>query len=159
MARAFWICFAGTAAVVLGAFGFDRCQRVCWVGATDLEIEFMVIETDTGQPIERADIAVVSEGGFYTEHEEKQLNLETNGDGTADRTCHNSMCFGTQSGLRFTNTYVVHLPWWYFQVSAPGYQTTDWTYLDSHEYQRQVQRLGPGKAKLVVPIILEPNAN
>jgi hypothetical protein len=159
MARGCRICFSGVAAVSIGVFALDRCQRICWVGHTDLEIQFVVTEAGTGEPVEAAEIAVFSEGGFYQEREEKQFILASNRDGTANRTCHNSMCVGTQSGLRFTDTYAVHLPWWYFQVSAPGYQATDWTDLDSQEYQRQVQRAGPMKAKLVVPVILEPNAN
>jgi hypothetical protein len=61
---------------------------------------------------------------------------------------------GTQSGLWFTNTFVVHLPWWRFRVVAEGYEPGEWTVLDVPEHIRQARRAGPRRAKLVVPIAL-----
>ncbi|HEV3436416.1 MAG TPA: hypothetical protein VG122_03590 [Gemmata sp.] len=126
--------------------------EVHWVGGTDLTVEFVTIDADTGQPIAGSTIKINSEGGFYKESEPRDFELTTGGDGTAQYQCLNSMCFGT-SGM-FTNTFVVHLPWWNYTVSAPGYQLSERIYLDTSETARQVKRTGPGVSKVVVPIPL-----
>src|SRR5436190_1799331 len=58
-----------------------------------------------------ARVEVQSEGGFYDERERREFVLIADDDGVARKDCRNSMCFGTQSRLRLTDTYVVHLPW------------------------------------------------
>jgi hypothetical protein len=126
--------------------------EVHWVGGTDLTVEFVTIDADTGQPITGSTIKINSEGGFYKESEPRDFELTTGEDGTARYICQNTMCFGT-SGT-FTNTFVVHLPWWNYTVSAPGYQTSERIYLDSSETARQVKRIGPGVSKVAVPIPL-----
>ena len=140
MVRRRWFWLLGLFAIPLAALGFDRVVRVCWVGYTDLEIEFIVTEADTRQPIRGAEITVLSEGGFYSEREEKQFKLETDHEGRARRVCHDSMCFGTQSGLCLTDTYVVHLPGWYIQVSAPGYRPSKWVSVNTRLTDIESQR-------------------
>jgi hypothetical protein len=147
--RRWWKLLLGLAAIPIAVWGCDRFQRIAWVGSTDLEIKFIITDADTGQPIESAQVAVHSEGGFYREHEEPDFTLVTDGEGIARRVCHRSMCFGTQSLLRFTNTFAVHLPWWHFSVSAPGYETNDLVYLNVPEYRRQVERGRPGATLIV----------
>lgn len=155
MARRWWICvLAGAIAVPLLVWGFDRVQMIRWVGSTDLEVEFTVIDAATGNPIHGARIEVQSEGGFYVERDKQEFVLVAGPEGVARKVCQRSMCFGTQSGLRFTDTFVVHLPWWQFRVVADGYEPRERTELDGPEYVRQVRRAGPGKAKLVVPVSL-----
>jgi hypothetical protein len=134
---------------------WDRLLTIQWVGWTDLEIELLVADTTTGQPVEAATIEVHSEGGFYEEREPQRFTLVTDREGVAKRVCRRSMCCGTQSGLKFTDTYVVHLPRWRFRVSAPDCQASKWIDLDVPEYIRQVQRVGPGAAKLVVRVPLQ----
>ena len=56
--------------------------------------------------------------------------------------------------IRFTDTFVVHLPHWRYRVVAEGYVPTAWTYLDVPEQQQQVRRAGPGKASVVMPVSL-----
>ena len=159
MARAWLIPVLVVGMVSLGILGYDRRQGIYWVGATDLEIEFVVTDSATGQPVDAAEIAVVSEGGLYREREEKQFRLVTDQEGSVRRTCHHSMCFGKQSGLRFTDTYGIHLPWWSFQVCAPGYESTDWRYLEPQEFEHRVQRTGSGRARLVVEVALQRAVN
>jgi hypothetical protein len=153
LARWRWWLF-GLVAVPLAVWGYDRVQMMCWVGGTDLEIEFVVTDAATGKPVEGATITVHSEGGFYDEREEKDFTLRTDRHGIARRVCHNSMCFGTQSALRFTDTYVVHLPWWYVWTSAPGYEKSSLLYLDTSEHGQRVQRVGAGAARVGVSISL-----
>ncbi len=141
-------------AVPLLVWGFDRVQTIYWVGSTDLEVEFAVIDAATGGPVPGARVEVQSEGGFYAEDFEQKFALVADAAGLARKECPRSMCFGTQSGLRFTDTFVVHLPFWRYRVVAERYDPTEWADLDVLERRRQVRRAGPGKAKLVVPVPL-----
>src|SRR5262249_17538012 len=133
-------------------WGCDRAGTIHWVGATDLEIEFVVTDGASGQPVAGAQIDVDSRGGFYDKSAEEQFQLTADADGKARRVCRNAMCFGTRSGLGFTDTFVVHLPWWRFRASAPGFRTGEWQELDVPEYGRQVQRVKPGRSRLLVPV-------
>jgi hypothetical protein len=155
MARRWWKwLLLAVFALPLLVWGYDRLMIIYWVGGTDLEVEFAVAATSSGDPVPGVRVEVQSEGGFYEEGDKQEFTLVAEADGVARKQCRNSMCFGTRSGLGFTDTYVVHLPWWRFRVTAAGYEPSDWVYLDVPEYVRQVQRAGPRRAKLVVPVSL-----
>jgi hypothetical protein len=160
LVRRRWRWFVLLAAIPLAALGYDRLFKVYWVGGADLEVEFLVVDAATGAPIEGAEVAVQSDGGFYEgkERDEAPFALRTDAAGAARRVCRDSMCFGTQSGLRITDTYVVHLPWWTFRVSAPGYEPAGPDFLDMPERVRQVRRAGPRAAKLEVRVPLRRTA-
>lgn len=131
-----------------------------WVGSTNLTIEFIVTDAETGEPVKDANLAILSYGGFYedgrrlqnSERKEEELKFTTNETGVASYVCRQSMCFGTSS--LFKNTYCVHLPYWYVTVGAAGYTTNEPFSLDELPYRRAVKRVGPQQAKLVVPIAL-----
>jgi hypothetical protein len=142
----------GLIAVVLVLLALPAVQKVHWVGGTDLEVEFVMTDAATGEPVPKAGVEIHSEGGFYEEREPRDFRLVAGPDGRVSYLCRNSMCFGT-SGF-FTDTFVVHLPWWRFQGLADGYEPGGWTELDVPEYIRQARRAGPGKAKLVVAVTL-----
>jgi len=131
---------------------------ICWVGSTDLIVEFAISEAVAGSPVQGARVEVKSEGGLYAENFEQVFELVTDADGAARNECLRRMCCGTTSGLGITNTYSVHLPWWRFRVVAMGYESTDWADLNVHEMQQNVRRLGPGKARLVVPVMLRKSS-
>ena len=139
-------------------WGYDRGIKTCWVGGTDLEIEFRIMEAECHAPIAGARVEIESEGGFYAERDQKQLTLIADGTGIASSVCHNSMCFGTRSQLGFTDTFSMHLPWWRFKVVAPGYESDEWEYLDSPARRRQVQRPSGGRARLVVEVAMNQAA-
>jgi hypothetical protein len=141
-------------ALPLLVWGFDRVQTIYWVGSTDLEVEFAITDAATGRSVPGAWVEVQSEGGFYEERDKQEFALVSGADGVARKECRDSMCFGTRSGLRFTDTFVVHLPWWRYRVVAEAYHPTAWANLDVLELRRQVRRAGPGKASLVVPVSL-----
>ena len=145
-----WILAIG--AIPLAVCAYDRLFGIKWVGAIDLDIEFVVKDGVTGKPVDGAKIAVVSEGGFYHDKNEKGFTLVTDQDGTAHRVCRDSMCYGTRSKLGFTDTYVVHLPWWEYRASAPTFEPSESFVLDVPEFARQVRRVGPRAAELVVPV-------
>lgn len=148
-----WLLMVITALPVL-AWGWDRVQMIDWVGRTDLEVVFMLTEVGSRTPIPGARVEVQSEGGFYEERDPQEFILAADADGVAHKECRHRMCFGTRSGLGFTDTFGVHLPWWRFRASAPGFEPSAWADLDVGEYQRRAHRTGPGKAQVVVPVVL-----
>jgi hypothetical protein len=159
MARGWWKSLViGGIALPLFVWGCDRVQMMHWVGSTDLEVEFAITDAATGAQIPDARVEIKqAKGGFYEDRDEKEFVLASGSDGLASRGGRESMCFGTRSGLGFTDTFVVHLPYWRFRVVAGGYESGEWTELDVPQYIRQARRAGPGKAKLVVPVSLHKN--
>lgn len=157
-----WTQWLILAAILIAGVGLllPSTQRVRWVGSTDLEIEFVVTDALTQEPINGATVDVHSDGGFCAEREKDRFALVTDGDGSVKRLLKGCMCFGT-SGWNI-DTFVVHLPWWFYQVSADGYSVAAWTELDIPANVRKVQRGSPA-ARLVMSIKLdkkdaEPNA-
>ena len=148
-----WLLLAACVTPLL-VWGYDRAYMIMWVGSTDLTVEFAVTDADTDHPIPGARVEIDSQGGFYEERDKQIFALVADEGGVARKECRESMCFGTQSALRFTDTYVVHMPFWYFRVVAEGYEPTEWEYIDDTELVRKVQRTGPRKARLVVPVSL-----
>lgn len=156
MGTRWWKLLLAVCVVALLVWGCDRIQMIHWVGGTDLEVEFTVTDVTSGGPVPGARVEVQkSEGGFNEEQDKQEFVLVADAAGAAGRECRNSMCFGTKSGLRFTNAFVVHLPPWRFRVVAEGYEPSEWMNLDVPEYVLQVRRAGPGKAKLIVPLSLQ----
>jgi hypothetical protein len=156
MARQWWKWLLAAAVVLpLLVCGFDRMEGIIWVGETDLVVEFAIKDDATGTSIPRARVEIQQRsGGFYEDREERDFVLVADGDGFTFRECRKSMCFGTRSGLGFTDTFVVHLPYWLFRVLAGEYESSEWINLDVPQYIRQTRRAGPGKAKLTVPVSL-----
>lgn len=155
MARRWWKRLLIAAGAVLPlVVVYDRFLMIRWVGSTDLEVELVVTEAGTGSPIPGARVEVQSEGGFYEERERQEFALLADDAGVARKVCRESMCFGSTSGLGFTDTYAVHLPFRRVRVVAPGYEPGEWMDLDVLDDRRAVQRVGPRRAKLVVPVSL-----
>src|SRR5262249_54319493 len=125
--------------VVLGLLVLSATATITWVGDTALEIECVVMDAATGGPISGAIVQVKhAEGGFCERQEKRGMLLITDTNGSVKHQYAWCMCYG-RSGL-FTNTYFVRLPPWVYQVSAKGYDPTEWTELDMFDTARQVQR-------------------
>lgn len=136
----------------------DRSAMSSWVGQTELEIEFVVTRDGTGEPVEGATIALTLDRDFWYSDERvlgarRESSLQTDRDGIASCVRPDSMCYGTESGLRCTNTYFVSLPPWHCQASAAGFEPSQPVNLVT-EYYGRAKRIAPGKAKVVVPICL-----
>ena len=128
-------------------------QSKKWVRRTDLKIRFIVTDEETGTAIKDAIIHVRAErGGFCEERGERQFDLVTDDRGNAQRLCRNCMCFGSRGA--FEDTFALHLPWWSFQVSAPGYISTKSMYLNVPERVQDVKR-EDGRATLSIAIALQ----
>jgi hypothetical protein len=134
-------------AVSLLVVAYDRLWAIYWVGSTDLEIEFVITEAGSGAPVRDARIEIQSDGGFYEERDKQEFALVTDLDGVARKVCVDSICFGSRSGLGFTDTFVVHLPYWRYQVIADGYAPREWVSLNVPERVDEVRRIDPRKAK------------
>jgi hypothetical protein len=142
--RSEWV-VVGLIGVVLLIMLLPTFQTIHWVGSTDLEIDFVVLDNATGQPIPGATVEIHSEGGFYEEDYPQDFELVADQDGIATRVCRNNMCCGT-SGWNI-DTYSVHLPWWLYRVSAPGYRATKRTDLMTVQNGSNVKR---GKPAILV---------
>lgn len=123
-----------------------------WVGSTDLEVEFVVTERLSGDPVPNAVIEIHSEGGFYAEREPRDFKLTTDSDGVATYVCKENMCSGSK-GL-FIDTFSVPSPEWTVQVAAKGYEPTDSEPIQTLQSPRMAKRTGVRKSKLTVPIAL-----
>ena len=157
MFRRSWMALVVSAAliglIVLLAWAYDRHVMIAWVGGSDLEIEFAVVEDGTGNPISGAVVEVQPDA----DEKEKEFRLLTDREGTARRDCR-SMVTGTRSALGFTDTFGIDLPWWRYRAVADGFETNPWSNVRSPGRPRQVQRLESGKYKLVIQISLQPSA-
>ena len=143
MVRRWWMWLLGVGLVPLLLWVCDSAQGISWVGSTDLAVEFMVTELGSGNPISGARVEIQSEGGFYEEPEKGEFVLSADKNGVARKECRNNMCCGTRSGLRFTDTFSVHMPWWLYRVSAPGFQSSEWAGINMSAVRYPAHRTRP----------------
>jgi hypothetical protein len=61
-------------ALPLLVWGYDRYRLIKWVGGTDLEVEFVVTDVESGDPIPEARIEVHSEGEFFAEDYKQEFS-------------------------------------------------------------------------------------
>ena len=143
-----WLLLGAFLAMIASLF-VPVVQVACWVGATDLEIEWVVTDAATGEAVRGATILVAP-----SNCREIQFSLVTDENGRAKRSV-NCGCSG-RSGWNI-DTCFVHLPNWYFLVSAKGYIRSECEMLDDPENFRRVQGGSP-TATLLVPITLDRKA-
>ncbi|MDY3553417.1 DUF4198 domain-containing protein [Gemmata sp. JC717] len=124
-------------------------------------MEFVITDAGTGQPLNGAEVAITSYGGFYEGGyrlrekgaREEELTLKTDANGAAEYVCRGSMCSCQKSPLGSVNRFAVHMPYWRITVKAPGYAVPDPVQLDS-QHGRSAERTGPRRSKVVVPLAL-----
>jgi hypothetical protein len=148
-----WLAGAGLAALIV--WGCERGSGTWWSGQTDLEIVFIVIDRSSDKPIPDAHIEVESLGGFYQGAREEKFVMTTDTNGEARKDLQNNACTGTDSLLGFNRSYIVLLPAWRYRAVAVGFDASEWSDLHDREIQRQVQRVKPGNARLIVRMPLE----
>jgi hypothetical protein len=142
-------CVLALVAIALMIVAYDRMLIFYWLGSADLEIEFVITQVDGNKPIEGATIAVDIHEAIAAS--EKPFDLATDRNGTAHRVC-NCRSDGCYSQLRFTDSWSVQPPYWRYQVSAAGYETSVRADVHTEENIARIQRLQPGHAKLVIPV-------
>jgi hypothetical protein len=124
------------------------------IGGTDLTVEFVITDAESGQPIDSAALHIHSEGGFYADNYTQDFRLVTDSEGIARSVCHENRYTSRSGGLWSTNTFAVYLPDWFITVIARDYQTTESLYLKDIRPRRAAERTGKGQSRVVVPISL-----
>lgn len=137
----------------------DRRDGLRWVGSTDLEVQFLVTNAQTEEPIPDAVIDIDSEGGFYEGgRESKRFQLITRPDGLVIFECPDNRCVGSESGCGWRSSRYVYPPSWRFKVTANGYAEKDWELI--HDYHREgMKQLAPRRDLFLVHLRLEPAGN
>jgi hypothetical protein len=138
------------------AWQYDRSQKIAWIGPTNLEVSFVVTDVATGEPIPGARIEVQSDDRFCEEKEREEFVLFADAKGVARQVCR-STCFGTESPLKFRDTFGVHLPWWQFRAIAEGFEPGELTGLMQSKLAGQPKRVRPRQSAAVVPVTLQRN--
>ena len=130
MPRYWWTCLLTCCLVggMLGilAWAYDKTSWMETAGRTNLEMEFLVTDADSGRQIPDARIQVESDGGRYGPTRRtgpEKFELRTNAAGKASRVLQNNQCGRSMSHLRFTDTYFVYMPEWRIRVTAADFES------------------------------------
>jgi len=129
---------------------YDRFGIILWQGMTDLEIEFVITDADSGKPVPKGRIEIQE-----MEPRNEPFGLIADDAGIARKICPDCRTGGAHSRLRFTDSWVLKMPSFMLHVTAAGYDPSARICLWEPKYREQVRRIGAGQAKLVVPIFLE----
>jgi hypothetical protein len=125
----------------------EAIKSTAWIGSTDLEIEFVVKDAATGESIPGAHICVCGER-LLDDAKENTLLLQTDRVGRYHWFEKGVLCTGMSSWWR--ETCNVHLPDWYYWVSAPGYCGTTPRLVQGNTWR------GKDRDYLTVEIVLQP---
>ena len=141
----------GLLLAAVGLAAYDRMLTYRWVGSTDLTVEFVVVDAETRQPIDGADIAAIEPGKPRAD----PIRWTTDRDGIAQWE-GKTWVSGRQSGLLLTDTCSIGRPDWLLCVDAPGYEKQEPGGLNesASPFRGTVVQAGPAQSKLVVPIAL-----
>ena len=120
-----------------------------WSGHTDLEVQFLVTDFETGQPIPHATVHIVELEEGPADVQPASFSLTTDQNGDARRMLKNCS-WGGRSGL-LEDTFSVYLPYWMYHASSAGYANSQDSLLHQPEIASTVKR-GPPFATVLVPI-------
>jgi hypothetical protein len=152
------LAFGGAALLVVALVALLTAgQTAKWVGHTDLEVRFDVIDANSGQPIPNATVHVHAEpGGLCADSDAQEFTIASDEHGHAMRLCKSCMCCGSRGLLE--DTFAVYLPFWWFHATAAGYSDASADYLDVPKFRQQVRRGNPS-ATIAIPIPLRKHAD
>lgn len=135
---------------------YDYIVKIYWVGYVDLQIEFVVIDAETRKPVPRARLEIISEEVGLKENNQKQFVVDGDTGGSArPKLIEDCMCSGVSSGLHFSDQFAVRIPYWRYRASADGFKTSEWEDLYRSEMKKNIERVSPQYAKILVPVRLE----
>jgi hypothetical protein len=122
---------------------------IAWIGATDLEAEFVITDEETGQPIPGATIQFWQLPPPFVD-KNKEFTLVTDEAGRVKKFFENCGCTG-HSGWG-VDTFNARLPFGHWRVEASGYEPAmhEWFIVPVSPEKR-----GPPFAKLTINITLE----
>src|SRR5713101_7461193 len=72
-----WVVVSLIIVVLLLMYLLPAFNTIHWVGSTDLEIDYLVLDNADGRPIPGATVEIHSEGGFYEEDKPQDFSLVT----------------------------------------------------------------------------------
>ena len=117
---AWWKWLAGAAVGLLLLYlALSSVQTIAWVGSKDLEVEFVIADAGTGRPVPGAAVQ------FYNPHpsslcgeeyREAEFRRSADEGGRVRLLCRQCMCSGHKNW--YEDTFSIHLPEWYFVVTA-----------------------------------------
>jgi hypothetical protein len=126
----------------------------------ELEMELQVFDAATGQPIEGAEVEIISGNGFPEEDDVKRTTpivttLQTDANGAIHIAAGRRFATTSSHTFNLIHTIDVYRPSWLYRVTAPGYSTPDQLSYPRPEYLPQ-ERVGTGSVKQIVRWRLTP---
>lgn len=133
-------------------------QPGAWVGVSDLEIECIVTDAETGQPIPGAVVDVEqAKGGFLScDCKEEKFSLTMDANGSVKRMYERCTTTGTERF--FMSSFHIRPPEWNYRAIAQGYTPSEWNELARDNGILPHVKRGPPFARLLVPIKLTKSA-
>jgi len=157
------IIFSSVAGLVVAAgFLVLASSRTVWVGRTDLEVKFIVLDPNSGSRIPSATVAVdwFADVNHGEQLAPQHFTLKTANNGEAKSSVKDCMSFGSGGSLFHRSSYSVHLPRWRFRATAPGFIANEWEYLAYGDTgKRREVRGGNGRAIVEVVIPMRRDAS
>ncbi|VTR92204.1 unnamed protein product [Gemmata massiliana] len=154
MAKRMRYLFVGGVGLALAVLGYDQMFKLRWGGFTELTVEFVVTDAETGLPVEGAEVFVADESYSAANVEILEPQFKTNREGVAVAQFPSQRCGGDLSRLGFTNTRSVLLPEIRFWCKGAGLRQSDVLYLNDQPHRRSIQHTGPGQDRLIVSVAL-----
>jgi hypothetical protein len=125
---------------------------ILWVGSTDLNVVFVVLDRDTKERISGADVEFGSYG--HDEGFSGEVRLKTDAVGVAFHVIENVRSSGRSGALEWKETFVVNVPYWQYRITAVGYEPIEFVFLRSHVQPGSIKQNGPRKSLIEVPVEL-----
>ncbi|MCE9564075.1 MAG: hypothetical protein K8U57_18685 [Planctomycetes bacterium] len=145
------------AVLTLAVVVYDGAVMMVWDGHTELTINIVVSDAETGLPIKDAEVLVYSNSPRDFDGRKQPITMKTDTEGRVHHFYGTTMVGGKTSNLGFTDTRSVRKPDWMLLVRAPGYQNVDELYL-AEPKRGTTTRMGPMQDTLIVPIALYKSA-
>jgi hypothetical protein len=150
------LCIAASWILSAGVLLIDRSVVTKGVGFTNLDVDFVVKDEITNEPVNLARIEIISDGGFYdgARNVTGKMDLEADATGLANRRLRGVMFTDSESRLGITRSYHVRIPYWRVRATATGYHDGPWIDL-TEQYTGKTQHEGPQFDRLTVRIPLK----
>lgn len=151
--RLWWLVLITSIAVIIGLGTITNLGSVKWVGRKDLEVQFIVLDSESNEPLSNAKIHILQErSGPCEDQTQRRFEFVTDGNGSVKHMCKDCMCFGSRS--TFEDTFASHVPAWRFHATADGYEDSQREDLENLEFAKRVKR-GDRYSTLSIPIRLQ----
>jgi hypothetical protein len=138
---------------------YDRVIVTLGYCVGELDVEFVVVDSISGQPIPGARIEVESFDYFEPRKEPNKATLFVGNDGKVQHPFGETAYSCHESGLGISEWISVPEPSWRLKVCAPGYQEAAVSGREPAKPTSKPMRTGPRKVKLTKTIELHADRN